>query len=85
MNGTDRLHQLVERLPESEQYSAQCYLEFLIDRQPLNEYDDPLTQQEIAESEAAWKDYVEGNDVGISFKQAMQHLSTMACISGTGV
>lgn len=72
MTTKERLHQLVEGLPESEAHAALRYLESLrqetadpvaaaLESAPVD--DEPLTEGEIAALEAAERDWEEGNFV----------------------
>ena len=67
------LHALIDRLPEGEVVAARRYLQYLCDLsedpvvRALREApfdDEPLGPEEAAESESAWKDYLEGRDPG---------------------
>ncbi len=71
MAGKEQLHRLVERLAETEVHAAQRFLEYLCDvsqdpvLQALRDApddDEPLSPEEAAESDAAWKAYLEGKD-----------------------
>ena len=75
MTVQERLHHLIEELPEAELHAALRFLEYLrqtsTDADPVLQAllsappdDEPLSQEEIAESDAAWEAYVTGRDRG---------------------
>jgi hypothetical protein len=77
------LHRLVEQLPESESQAAIRFLEYLCgereDRllQALKDApvdDVPLSQDEIRESDAAWRDYLQGQDSGEPLEKVVRDL-----------
>lgn len=83
MTPKEELYRLVDRLPENEVHAARRFLEFLADlsRDPvlraLHEApldDEPLTPEEAAESDAAWKAYREGRDKGEPLEKVRQKL-----------
>ncbi len=66
MTNKNRLHQLVDRLPDDESDAAARFLEYLCDvgsdpmRRVLNEApddDEPTTPEEDASADEAWRDY----------------------------
>ncbi len=72
MTTKERLHQIVEGLPDSEAHAALRYLEYLrqeasdpvaavLGRAP--EDDEPLTEEDLSELEAAERDWQEGRFV----------------------
>jgi hypothetical protein len=67
----EELHSLIDRLPESEQLAAHRFLELLC---ACDGYDEPLSSEEAAQSERAWKDYIEGRDAGMSLEEARRKL-----------
>jgi hypothetical protein len=68
----DKLHSLVDKLPESEQRAAQRFLEFLC---ASRGYDDPLSPEEAAGSDRAWQDHMEGRDAGVPLEEVRRKLS----------
>lgn len=69
MNGKEKLHQLIDELPENEVETAEHVLEYLRDRarDPLlralveaPEDDEPTTAEEDREAEQAWQEYLRG-------------------------
>jgi len=74
----EELYSLVDRLPENEAHAAVRYLEYLCDlgwdpvlralrEAPVDE--EPISAEEAAESEAAWRDYAQGRDPGEPLEQ----------------
>jgi hypothetical protein len=72
MSLKDKLHSLVDKLPESEQRAAQRFLEFLY---ASRGYDDPLSPEEAAGSDRAWQDHMEGRDAGVPLEEVRRKLS----------
>ena len=75
MTVQEKLHHLIEELPEAELHAALRFLEYLCQTNtradPVLQAllaappdDEPLSQEEIAESDAAWEAYVTGRDRG---------------------
>ncbi len=73
MTTKDRLHELVNGLPESSTDAAENFLQYLTDTAdpvlralwtaPLT--DEALSESELAEIEAAWEDFRKGNTVSL--------------------
>jgi hypothetical protein len=72
MSLKDKLHSLVDKLPESEHRAAQRFLEFLC---AFRGYDEPLSPEEAAGSDQAWQDHVEGRDAGVPLEEVRRKLS----------
>ncbi len=83
MTVKEELHQLVDSLPENELPVARRFLEFLADlscdpvlralhEAPID--DEPLPPEEAAESDAAWKAYLEGKDKGKPLERLRREL-----------
>jgi len=70
MDLKQQIHSLVDTLPEGELQAARRFLEFL-----QTGCDEPLTAEEAAESDAAWRDYLEGKDPGMPLDRARRELS----------
>ncbi len=79
----EELHELVDRLADSEVHAARRFLEFLTDlsgdpvlcalyEAPFD--DEPLSPEEAAESDAAWKAYREGRDKGEPLERVRHEL-----------
>ena len=73
MSLKDKLHSLVDKLPESEHRSAQRFLEFLCCAS--RGYDEPLSPEEAAGSDRAWQDHMEGRDAGVPLEEVRRKLS----------
>ena len=83
MDIKQELHRLVEELPEGESQAAIRFLEYLCgqreDRllQALKEApadDVPLSKDEIKDSDAAWRDYLRGEDAGEPLEKVIRDL-----------
>ena len=81
MTVKEELYQLVDQLPDEESHTAIEFLKNLcqpndvsaaLHRAPPDA--EPLTAQEAAESEAAWKAYREGRDTGKTLAKIRQEL-----------
>jgi len=71
MTAKDELHSLIDELPQRELATARRFLKYLRD---CESYDDPLTPEEVAASNAAWHAYLEGTDPGETLKKVRQEL-----------
>jgi len=83
MSAKERLHSLIELLPDEEVGKAETVLEQLcysagdpMLRSLLEapEDDEPLASQEANASEQAWRDYLNGRDPGKSLEQLNREL-----------
>lgn len=85
MTVQEKLHHLIEELPEAELHAALRFLEYLCQTNtradPVLQAllaappdDEPLSQEEIAESDAAWEAYVTGRDRGQRLDEVRQAL-----------
>ena len=85
MTVQEKLHHLIEELPEAELHAALRFLEYLRQTSaradPVLQAllaappdDEPLSQEEIAESDAAWEAYVTGRDRGQRLDEVRQAL-----------
>ena len=85
MTVQEKLHHLIEELPEAELHAALRFLEYLrqtgTDADPVLQAllaappdDEPLSEEEIAESDAAWETYVTGRDRGQRLDEVRQAL-----------
>jgi hypothetical protein len=77
------LHRLVEQLPEGESQAAVRFLEYLCGQRedrllqalknaPPDEV--PLSRDEAKESDAAWRDYLQGRDSGEPLEKVVRDL-----------
>ena len=87
------LHHLIEELPEAELHAALQFLEYLrqtsTDADPVLQVllsappdDEPWSQEEIAQSDAAWESYVTGRDRGPRLDEVRQHCQPAAALTG---
>jgi len=77
------LHHIIEVLPERETLAAEMFLKFLVSQidDPVlatlltaEEDTEPLSEEEIAESEANWQAYLQG-DKGEPWEKAREELA----------
>ena len=93
MTVQEKLHHLIEELPEAELHAALRFLEYL--RQTSTRADpvlqallaappddEPLSEEEIAASDAAWEAYVTGRDRGQRLDEVRQHRQPAAALTG---
>lgn len=79
MSPKERLHTLVDELPEADMPTAERFLAWLRDtggktyRDGVEEVDEPLTPEEIAEAEAGWRECQEGK--AIPWEEARKRLA----------
>lgn len=93
MTVQEKLHHLIEELPEAELHAALRFLEYLrqtsTGADPVLQAllaappdDEPLSEEEIAESDAAWEAYVTGRDRGQRLDEVRQHCQPAAALTG---
>ncbi len=93
MTVQEKLHHLIEELPEAELHAALRFLEYLrqtsTGADPVLQAllaappdDEPLSEEEIAASDAAWEAYVTGRDRGQRLDEVRQHCQPAAALTG---
>lgn len=93
MTVQEKLHHLIEELPEAELHAALRFLEYLrqtsTGADPVLQAllaappdDEPLSEEEIAESDATWEAYVTGRDRGQRLDEVRQHCQPAAALTG---
>jgi len=71
MTAREVLHHLIDELPPAEVETARRFLEFLCLAGPSEE---SVSSDELAASDAAWRDYTEGRDPGESLEKVRKEL-----------
>jgi hypothetical protein len=83
MSVKEELHQTVDKLPDSEAPTALRFLQYLCDRRvdsvlrafhdaPID--DEPVSAEDSAGSEKAWRSYLEGQDNGMPLEVVRRKL-----------
>ncbi len=69
----EELHRLVDALPDDREAAAALFLRFLLTE---TDYDlEPLTPEDSAAEEAAWREYQAGRDPGAPLSEVKRRLA----------
>lgn len=78
----EKLHRIIDLMPDNEIPAVQRFVEFIMEKvndpmlltlalAPID--DEPLTEEEIKESEEGWQEYIEGK--GIPWEEVREELA----------